>query len=248
MNLEEASVLLVDDEPLLREAMTAWLSRLAGRAFCAEHGKEALHILQSHRIDLVVSDVRMPVMDGLALLQAINHSKPGKPPVILVTGYSDLTLREAYDRGAEAMLEKPIDREELVLAMRRALVHPGELWRQPRRRGIETKLRTQFTSFQSALEAQKLAFGRKGFCIERAGGLREGPLDFTLAFKNDRRLFAGQGVVRWTAPEERQAGIEITNLDEPCRLWMLELLQRRTPPACIPASTTSPSTSLQDVA
>lgn len=248
MKLKDATVLLVEDEPFLREAMTAWLSRVAGHAYCAEHGKEALHILQSHRIDLVVSDVRMPVMDGLALLQAINCSKPGKPPIILVTGYSDLTVREAYDRGAEAMLEKPIDREELLREMQRALVYPGELWRQPRRRGIETKLKTRFTSFQSALGAQKLAFGRKGFCIEKAGGLREGPLDFTLDFKNDRRVLAGQGVVRWTAPEERQTGIEITALDDPCRVWMLELLKRRTPPACIPASTTSASASLPDVA
>jgi CheY-like chemotaxis protein len=248
MNLEDATVLLVEDEPLLREAMTAWLSRVAGRAFCAEHGQEALHILHSHRIDLVISDVRMPVMDGLALLQAINRSKPGSPPLILVTGYTDLTSREAYDRGAEAILEKPIDRQGLLLVMRRALVLPGELWRQPRRRGIETKLKTKFSSFQSALGSQKLAFGRKGFCIERAAGLREGPLDFTLDFKNDRRIFAGQGVVRWTAPEERQAGIEITTLDDPCRIWMLELLKRRPPPASIPASTTSASTYLPDAA
>lgn len=241
MNLEDASVLLVEDEPLLCEAMTAWLRRVAGRAFCAENGKKALHLLESHRIDLVVSDVRMPVMDGMALLESINRSRPGRPPVVLVTGYSDLTLREAYDRGAEALIEKPIDRQELLWVMRRALFPAGELWRQPRQRGVETRLKTGFTSLESALGARKLAVGRKGFCIQKPGGLREGPVDFTLDFKDDRRVFAGQGIVRWTAPEELQAGIEITQLDDSSRSWLLDLLKHRTTTACIPASTISAS-------
>lgn len=241
MNLEDASVLLVEDEPLLCEAMTAWLGRVAGRAFCAENGKKALHLLRSHRIDLVVSDVRMPVMDGMALLDSVNGSRPGRPPVILVTGYSDLTLREAYDRGAEALIEKPIDRQELLLVMQRALLPAGEIWRQPPRRGVETRLKTGFPSMASTLEEGKLAVGRKGFCIQKAGGLREGPVDFTFNFKGDRRVFAGQGVVRWTAPEEHQAGVEITHLDDPSRSWLLELLKHRSPTACIPASTVSAS-------
>jgi len=239
MNLEEASVLLVEDEPLLCEAMTAWLGRVAGRALCAANGKEALRLVRGNRVDLVVSDVRMPVMDGLALLEAINRLRPGKPPVILVTGYSDLTLREAFDRGAEAMLEKPIDRQELLLAMRRALVPLTELSRQPRRRGIEVKLKSRFTSLASALETRKIAFGRKGFCIQRAGVLREGPLDFAFDFKEDRRVFAGQGRVCWTAPDEHYAGVEISHLEDLCLAWLLDLLNRQTPIASIPASTSS---------
>jgi CheY-like chemotaxis protein len=239
MNLEDASVLLVEDEPLLCEVMAAWLGRVAARAVCAENGKKALHLLHLDRVDLIVSDVRMPVMDGLALLAAINRARPGRPPVILVTGYSDLTAREAYDCGAEAMLEKPIDRQELLLAMRRALVPFSELCREPRRRGVETKLKGRFTSLASEMEARKIAFGRKGFCIRKAGGLREGPVDFTFEFKDDRRFFGGQGHVRWTAPEEQHAGIEITHLDEPCLSWFLDLLKQRPAVASIPASTAS---------
>lgn len=248
MRLEEAFVLLVEDEPLLCEVMSAWLGRVAGKAFCAQNGREALRVLKGNRIDIVVSDVRMPVMDGIALLETINRSTPGHPPVILVTGYSDLTLREAYDRGAEALLEKPIDREALLLVMRRCLMQPGELWQQPRRRGVESKLQTRFASLASALEAEKLAFGRKGFCIERSGGLREGPVDFSMDFKDEGRVFAGQGEVRWTAPEERQAGIEIINVDEPCRAWLVDLLRRGAPAACIPASTASASGTLRSAA
>ena len=248
MNLEEASVLLVEDEPLLCEAMTAWLSRVAGRGLCAGNGREALRLLEANRIDLVVSDVRMPVMDGIALLETLNRSRPGRPPVILITGYSDLTLREAYDRGAEAMLEKPIDREGLVRAMRRCLTLPGDLWREPPRRQGAVKLKAAFASLASALEMGKLALGRKGFCIEGNRGLGEGPVDFTLHFKDENRTFTGQGEVRWTAPEERQAGIEITSVDEPGRSWLVDWLDRAAPPASIPASTARASASLPRVA
>ena len=248
MKLEAATVLLVEDEPLLCEAMSAWLGRVAGRALCAPNGKEALRLLENNKIDAVISDVRMPVMDGIALLETINRSSPGRPPVILLTGYSDLTLREAYDRGAEAMLEKPIDREELLRVMRDCLVEPCDLWRQPRRRGVESKLKTRFPSLASALSTEKLAFGRKGFCIQKSGGLHEGPVDFELEFRDDRRVVAGQGEVRWTAPEERQAGIEITNVDESCHEWLVDLLKRGAPAAFIPASTASASASIYKAA
>lgn len=250
MNLEDASVLLVEDEPLLCEAMTAWLGRVAGRAACAEHGKKALRLLHTDRFDVVVSDVRMPVMDGIELLATINRLKPGKPPVILVTGFSDLTVREAYDYGAEAMLEKPVDRQELLLLMRRALVPLSERCRQPRRRGAEMKMRNRFESLTSAMDTKKIAFGRKGFCIHKPGGLREGLLDFTFELNEDRRVFAGQGHVRWTAPEEDTAGVEITYLHDSCRSWFLDVLRRAAPVASIPASTVSTTAlrSLQDVA
>lgn len=248
MNLEEASVLLVEDEPLLCEAMTGWLNRVAGRGFCAANGKEALRVLKANRIDLVVSDVRMPVMDGIALLETLNRLRPGHPPVILVTGYSDLTLREAYDRGAEAMVEKPIDREGLLLAMRRSLVEPSELWRQPHRARASVKIRARFASLASALAAEKLAFGRKGFCIESNEGLREGAVEFLLHFKHEGRVIAGQGEVRWTAPEEGRAGIEIISVDDRCRDWLVDLLKRAAPVACIPASTAPAAASLHRAA
>jgi CheY-like chemotaxis protein len=74
--LEQASILYVEDEPFLRESMAAWLKQKAERVFCAEHGAEALEILAANKIDLVVSDVRMPVMDGITLVKKINSSVP----------------------------------------------------------------------------------------------------------------------------------------------------------------------------
>jgi CheY-like chemotaxis protein len=240
MNVKEASVLLVEDEPLLREAMGAWLGRVAGRAFCAENGAEALRILVSREIDLVISDVRMPVMGGVALLEKLNRSRLRRPAVILLTGFSDLSLREALRLGADAMLEKPVDREVMLRAMRRSLADPGELWSRPRSAPAKMKLNARFASLQSALEgrdAKRVAFGRSGFCLEPVEGLHEGAIEFALDFRADHRRLSGQGAVRWTDPEEHRAGIEITNLDKEGIPWLLGLLKLYAPVAAIPSST-----------
>jgi YesN/AraC family two-component response regulator len=120
MKLKEAAVLFVDDEPFLRESMGAWLARKAGRALCAEHGAEALEILAANKIDLLLTDVRMPVMDGIVLVHKIPKAEP-RPRVILVTGFNDLGLPDAHHLGVDAIVEKPIDRSELLRAMQRCL-------------------------------------------------------------------------------------------------------------------------------
>jgi two-component system response regulator WspF len=84
MELKQASILLVDDEPFLREIMGEWLARVAGQVFCAEDGAEALKILAANKIDLILSDVRMPVMDGVETTRRIMASTPCA--ILIVTG------------------------------------------------------------------------------------------------------------------------------------------------------------------
>lgn len=237
MELNKASILLVEDEPFLGEVMSGWLKRVAARVVHAGNGAEALRILAANKIDLIISDVRMPVMDGVALLKKINQAGTHKPRVIFITGFSDLSLREAHDMGAEAILEKPLKREELLHVMHSSLAEADELWRKPPAAAPGMKLKTSFPSLRAALEKKRIAFGRRGFCIESAGGLREGPVKFALDFKADRRVLSGQGVVRWTAPEEGQAGIEITHVDDASRRWVIDLVKRSGPLPFIPGST-----------
>ena len=117
MKLKEAAVLFVEDELFLRESMGAWLARSAGRVLCAEDGAEALEILAANKIDLVITDVRMPGMDGIALVKRIGKAEL-RLRMIIVTGFNDLSLQEAQGLGINAILEKPIDRAELLRAMK----------------------------------------------------------------------------------------------------------------------------------
>ena len=143
MKLNHAAVLFVEDEPLLRETMGRWLQQQVGHALCAEHGEAALAILAPHRIDLLLSDVRMPVMDGIALVRKL-PALASPPRAIPVTGFSDLTLRQAYAMGVDAIVEKPIDRQDLLRVMHNSLSDPAELWRQPTQTEAGTSLSPAF--------------------------------------------------------------------------------------------------------
>ncbi len=235
MDLKQSSILVVDDEPFLREIMEGWLARVAGNVLGAENGAQALEILAANKIDLILSDIRMPVMDGIALLKNIKEARVHTPEVIFLTGFSDVPLREAYDMGAEAVLEKPISRDELLDIAKRALTEPEELWRNPPRAAPETKLEMTFRSLTAAFQEKRIGFGRRGFCIDTEAGLREGPVEFAMEFEDDRLVFSGQGVVRWTAPQEGKAGIEITCLQDGSRTWMIDHIKRNNPLAFIPA-------------
>ena len=236
MELKHATLLLVEDEPFLREIMCAWLERAVGRALCAENGREAARIVAANKVDLIISDVRMPVMDGIALLKQINERPTPRPRLIFITGFSDLTLREAYDMGAEAILEKPIKREELLEIAKTSLASVEELWRHPAGTAAEPQLKASFLSLPTALQEKRIGIGRRGFCIKPPHALRKGPVKFAVEFREERIVLSGQGIVRWMAPEETVAGIEITHLDLPGRNWMIGHLKRSKPLAFIPSS------------
>jgi YesN/AraC family two-component response regulator len=126
VKLKEAAVLFVEDEALLRDSISAWLARKVGRVMCAQDGAEALKILAANKIDLLLTDLRMPLMDGIALIKEISKAGP-RPRLILVTGFYDPILQEAYKLDLDAVVEKPIDREELLHAMRNCLGDADEI-------------------------------------------------------------------------------------------------------------------------
>jgi CheY-like chemotaxis protein len=111
--LEGTTVLVVDDEPEVLDLLAETLERYGARTFRAGGGKEAVRLLDKEKVDLVLSDIRMPEGDGVYLLDQM-APKVGSPPIILMTGYSDLTEAEALKKGAKALITKPFDFVGLV--------------------------------------------------------------------------------------------------------------------------------------
>lgn len=84
--MPQPSILIVDDELLIRDLLYDFFVGQGWETSIADSGEKALEILESRSIDLVLSDIRMPGMDGLELTAEIQQSKPGLP-VVLMTGY-----------------------------------------------------------------------------------------------------------------------------------------------------------------
>ena len=111
-------LLVVEDDPRLREAMVDTLM-LKGHEVCeAPNGIEAMAIVRSQNLDLVLSDINMPGMDGLELLQTIKSEHPWLP-VVLMTAYGDVGQAvKAMQRGANDYLMKPFELQELEAMLR----------------------------------------------------------------------------------------------------------------------------------
>ena len=101
MNFSDKKILVVDDEPDLREITAFEFEHRGAKVVMASGGHEALSIIMEDQIDLVISDVRMPEGSGEELLNAMVEKNLLKnTPIVLVTGFADLTREQAIDRGA----------------------------------------------------------------------------------------------------------------------------------------------------
>lgn len=121
MDLKEATVLIADDETDLLEILKRWFEREGARVLTAANGELALEVLGANHVDLVVSDVRMPVMDGIELATRIN-TLPDHPRVIFVTGFADIDQRACNELGISAILPKPVKRQDIVGVVRQSLM------------------------------------------------------------------------------------------------------------------------------
>ncbi|AGC42518.1 Fis family transcriptional regulator [Myxococcus stipitatus DSM 14675] len=118
----KGTVLLVDDDPAVAKVLGALLAQAGLTTYAAKDGQEALAHLERKPVDVVVSDVRMPGMDGMRLLTEIARNWPDVP-VILLTAHGTVPLAvEAMKAGAADFVLKPFDREEILFTIRKALL------------------------------------------------------------------------------------------------------------------------------
>jgi DNA-binding NtrC family response regulator len=117
------AILVVDDEPLIRETLAEYLVREDFDVVCCASGEEALEQATARRFDVVLCDIQLPGMDGLELLGRLHRVSP-ETFVLLITAYATVeNAVEAFQRGAHDYLMKPILLDELLAKVRRLLAH-----------------------------------------------------------------------------------------------------------------------------
>ncbi len=118
----EQTVWILDDDPAIRWVLEQTLAQDSLKCLSFSQGQELLDALDLHPLpSLVITDIRMPGMDGLTLLQQLQQQYP-ELPVIVMTGYSDLdSTVSAYQHGAFDYLAKPFDLDEVQSLIHKAL-------------------------------------------------------------------------------------------------------------------------------
>jgi len=120
------NILIVDDEKHYPMVIGEILAEEGYRAFTASSGMEALDILNTQFIDLVLSDVKMPGMSGIDLMERIKALKPDLPVIIMTAFGSVEKAVEAMHKGAYTFILKPFENEALIAHIGKALgIHRG---------------------------------------------------------------------------------------------------------------------------
>jgi len=105
----------VEDDKNLRKLITTYLQRNKYNTYEATNGEEALNVLDQSYIDLIVSDIMMPKMDGYELIKSLREAKYDVP-ILIITAKSEIEdKKEGFLLGADDYMVKPIDIEEMLL-------------------------------------------------------------------------------------------------------------------------------------
>ncbi|KMY66328.1 hypothetical protein AAU61_17875 [Desulfocarbo indianensis] len=161
-------ILVVDDEWTVVELLSRFLTKKGYQVSTASDGREAWDLFQSHAFDLVLSDVRMPTLSGLQLLEEIKRANP-RIPVILISGYGEVDIVvKALKAGAENFMAKPLRMDALERLVEQSLaiscLQPGASAQQTQVRQmtqIESRSRPEYISeivYQISLSAVAVGF------------------------------------------------------------------------------------------
>lgn len=116
----KSKILVIDDDPEIRKLMATVLEEEGYELFFAGNGQEGLEKALQTPPDLIFLDVRMPVLDGIGFLKALNKRGPALCPVLVISGHEDeLLLNECFDQGIFSLIHKPFNVKEIIAVSRR---------------------------------------------------------------------------------------------------------------------------------
>ncbi|MBD3385587.1 response regulator [candidate division KSB1 bacterium] len=135
-----AKILVVDDEEDILETLPEVLNRWGHQTLVAKDGLQGLEVYQKNPVDFVITDIKMPEMDGLTLLKKI-HEIDRKAMVIFLTGYPSLdSAISAMRAGAYDYLVKPVNLDELKLRLERGIERLEHMKALPLLKGLNWAL------------------------------------------------------------------------------------------------------------
>src|ERR1017187_4547315 len=200
MTQAKIKVLVVDDDPDLLSTLALDLELSGFEVFTATDGLEGLRVLETTKVHLIISDMRMPHLDGVGFLDRVKASNPNLPVVIFVTGFSDISADEAYGKGAAAVMSKPFRRKELLEAIHTALNISHQIYEQRHERlPTDLKVNLNLKDLRTEILAHVINIGQGGIFVSTNDSLPQvgTRVDFNISFGSRFQTLEGYGVVRW---------------------------------------------------
>jgi CheY-like chemotaxis protein len=205
--MKTKKVLLVDDEVEICEILAEFLTEENFFCLKAYNGLEAIETLKENPdIDLIVSDVSMPKIDGKEVLKFLRSEFSNKIPFIFTTALTDIADHEALDMGADAIFYKPIEFNFFYKELQRVLI--------PLRETIKTLNPKTFKINFDDKNWNIKKLGRRGLYLEIKN--QKPKVGDYLYFQTDiseiNRTIKGKGIFKWI--HQNGAGVEYLEIDE----------------------------------
>ncbi len=248
---KKAHILVVDDDSSLREILEFSFRRLGYEVHCAADSKTAKEILQTHSIDLLISDLQLQHGGGVGFLEQLHQSRPEMHIILLVTGYHDISTKEALARGASAIFSKPFHTRDLQDTLQKLLGAAGTSdaklkknsknsmqnsinRRKSKRIAVQLDTELQLPSHPEAFSATifNLSVGGMFIVLPRSPypNINE-TIQFKIALTGTENVLTGLGIVKWVRTKDTLHlpagfGIEFTHLSEESKKQIQDLIAK----------------------
>jgi len=229
--LKDKTLLVVDDEIDLRDILASELEFMGATVYQTGNVTDAQAILNLHQIDLVITDIRMPGGTGVDLLNYVKTKSINQLPVILITGFADISSEEAFQKGAEALICKPFKLDDLIKIVQR--------FSSPKNEWFTEKSEAEIYRLDS-LTVREMGRGGMNVALPLSGKrLDHGEL-VGFSFNHEGFQFEGQGRCRWLklkVENHRQAyaGVEFTYLTPESVINLEKVLTKNNSSSFIPS-------------
>lgn len=232
--LKGLKILVVDDEPLIRELLVEDLTNEGAQVAEASSGFDGIKVCLDHTFDLVVSDVRMNDGSGIDLLKFLNDPSRKKPKVIFVTAQSNTSFEELYLLGADGIFSKPFEMEELIQNILR-LSPPANVRFERNWDRFETNWEVEVTLPYSykviPAQMRNICLGGMGIhLVDEVPALGKEVLFrwCGLEEKDPNRALVGAGICRWIRAAENgffYVGVEFKQTPASSLAWLIDRLK-----------------------
>jgi CheY-like chemotaxis protein len=121
MESSKCTILIVDDEELIRSLVVTFLSKLGHSCLTAIDGGDALDKMEGNKIDAVITDIKMPNMDGITLTSEISIKYPGLPIMVMTAFDEEYSAGIAISAGAREFIKKPFSLDEFAVRLHKMI-------------------------------------------------------------------------------------------------------------------------------
>jgi CheY-like chemotaxis protein len=222
---EMPKLLVVDDDEDIRDIIIENLELSGFEAITAESGQQALSLLESQHVDLVLSDIKMPNGSGIDLLNGIKANNLHLPVILIISDYSELSDADVYDLGVEAILTKPINFNLLEQKINKLTTPATKRWERLHQRfEYSSEVEIKQSQDLETIEGSTVNLGRGGLFVEINNQAPLPSIGQLVRFKISPteitpQTISGLGRVRWARKhnkdnqEKRGIGVEFECFD-----------------------------------